>query len=211
VTNSAPAITEAKVDDGEPASFSARVSDGGRAEAGATRVLVPENGLPTAADASATVVAGDGVEIDLPARDPDGDRLEYEIVDRPAHGAVALHSDARVPGVTYVAGEHVGLGAAADRFRRAAGRARVAPGHEADRPARGRGCARPGGRRAHQAPVDQASRQPPPLHDPHEYSPPTRLPQRGCSDGRGQPCARSEPREVAMSVGVQPCAVELLH
>ena len=62
-----------------------------------TRVLVPVNGAPTAADASATVVAGESVDIALPASDPEGERLEYEIVDAPEHGRLQMRAAGRSP------------------------------------------------------------------------------------------------------------------
>ena len=162
VTNAGPTITEARVDDGEPAGFSARISDpgtsdvqtakvfwsgsetgetvpviasgdgyvviasrpgatsakvvvsdgdGGEAEAMATRVAAPPNALPSADNATATVVAGEAVDIDLPARDPEGEPLEYEIVDEPSTGSVQLRDASpapTAPDVTYVAGEAVG-------------------------------------------------------------------------------------------------------
>ena len=79
-----------------PGATSARVmvtdGDGGEAEATATRVAAPVNAPPTAGNASATVVAGETVDIDLPARDPEGEPLEYEIVDEPS---TRLAADAR--------------------------------------------------------------------------------------------------------------------
>ena len=60
---------------------------------------------------SATVVAGEAVDIDLPARDPEGAPLEYEIVDEPSTGSVQLRDASpapTAPDVTYVAGEAVG-------------------------------------------------------------------------------------------------------
>jgi hypothetical protein len=162
VSNAAPTITDARIDDGEPASFSAKVSDpgtndvqtatvfwngsetgetvpviasgdgyvviasrpgatsakvvvtdgdGGEAEAAATRVVAPVNVAPSAENASATVVAGEAVDIDLPARDPEGQPLEYEIVDQPASGSVQMREQSPAPtspDVTYVAGEETG-------------------------------------------------------------------------------------------------------
>ena len=162
VTNAGPTITDARVDDGEPASFSAKISDpgatdaqtakvfwndsatgetvpviasgsgyvviasrpgatsaklvvtdgdGGEAEATAARVVAPPNALPSAGNATATVVAGEAVDIDLPARDPEGAPLEYEIVDEPATGSVQIRDAVpapTAPDVTYVAGEAVG-------------------------------------------------------------------------------------------------------
>ena len=162
VTNAGPAITGARVDDGEPASFSATISDpgaadvltakvfwngsdsgetvpviasggesvvlasrpgatsarvvvtdgdGGEAEATATRVVAPVDAPPTAGNASATVVAGEAVDLDLPARDPEGQPLEYEIVDEPSTGSVQMRDPSPVPtapDVTYTAGEAIG-------------------------------------------------------------------------------------------------------
>ena len=142
VTNAGPTITEARVDDGEPASFSARSpirarptsrprrcsgtgeparragdrrrrrpSDRGPAGpaatsaqarrhrrrrrrgrgAGDTRRGCPPNALPSARQTRRRrCVAGEAVDIDLPARDPEGEPLEYEIVDAPAKGSVQL-------------------------------------------------------------------------------------------------------------------------
>ena len=143
VTNAAPTIADARVDDGEPASFSARITDPGVGDiqtakvfwnGSATGETVPvmasgerlrrdreppgrderearrhrrrrrrgrgrgdarrgsADALPSAGNATATVVAGEAVDLDLPARDPEGAPLEYEIVDEPAHG---LGADAR--------------------------------------------------------------------------------------------------------------------
>jgi hypothetical protein len=54
------------------------------------------------------VRSSEAVDIDLPSRDPEGDRLTYEVVDRPAHGTLALRAadplaGPAAPDVTYVA------------------------------------------------------------------------------------------------------------
>ncbi len=71
-------------------------------------MLAPANGAPTAADAAADVRQGETVDVDLPATDPEGDRLQYEIVDQPEHGtrldARARPARAEQPEVTYLAG-----------------------------------------------------------------------------------------------------------
>jgi len=159
VTNAAPAISGARVNDDDPASFTATVADpgvqdvitatldwgdgspaetvpvvatsdgylvsaarklpgatvkltvsdgdGGTASATATRVLAPANGAPTAADAAAGVRQGETVDVDLPATDPEGDRLQYEIVDQPEHGTVSMRAidpvQPQQPEVTYLA------------------------------------------------------------------------------------------------------------
>jgi hypothetical protein len=162
VTNAGPAITDARVDDGEPASFSATITDpgtadaltakvfwngsesgetvpviasggksvviasrpgatsarvvvtdgdGGDAEATATRVVAPVDAPPTADNASATVVAGEAVDLDLPARDPEGQPQEYEIVDEPSTGTVQMRDPSpapTAPDITYTAGDSIG-------------------------------------------------------------------------------------------------------
>ena len=83
--------------------------DGGEATATATRVLVPANAAPDAADASANVRSGETVDVDLPATDPEGDRLSYEIVDEPARGRVSMRAldplAPEQPELTYVAAD----------------------------------------------------------------------------------------------------------
>jgi PKD repeat protein len=162
VTNAGPAIAGARIDDGKPAGFGARITDpgtadvltatvfwngagtgetvpviasgdgfvvlasrpgatsakvvvsdgdGGEAEAAATRVRAPANGAPSAENAGAAVVAGEAVDIDLPARDPEGELLEFEIVDQPSSGSVQMREpspDPTAPDVTYAAGEQTG-------------------------------------------------------------------------------------------------------
>ena len=162
VANAAPAISAARVNDGDPSSFTATVTDpgvqdvqtakvdwgdgspaetvpviagdagtvlvsathpvpgvtvkltvddgdGGEATATATRVLVPANAAPDAADASANVRSGETVDVDLPATDPEGDRLSYEIVDEPARGRVSMRAldplAPEQPELTYVAAD----------------------------------------------------------------------------------------------------------
>ncbi|MDA0167841.1 PKD domain-containing protein [Solirubrobacter taibaiensis] len=86
-------------------------SGGASAEALATRVVVPANGAPTAADATAQTRVGESVDIALPAADPEGERLHYEVVDQPAKGSLQLRAeslDAGAPDVTYTAGEEEG-------------------------------------------------------------------------------------------------------
>ena len=55
--------------------------------------------------------AGETVDVDLPATDPEGDRLSYEIVDEPAHGRVSMRAldplAPEQPEVTYVAADDV--------------------------------------------------------------------------------------------------------
>ena len=143
MTNAAPAISGARVDDADPASFSATVTDAGRAgradgEArlgqrlarprrcrwwptsdGYVVMAAPrarrdrEAGRPTATaarrgdrDARARArqrradrrrrgrpsVRRRDVDVDLPATDPEGERLEYEIVDQPEHGTVSMRA-----------------------------------------------------------------------------------------------------------------------
>ena len=58
---------------------------------------LPGNGVPTADDASAKVLAGADVSLDLPARDPEAESLTYEIVAQPAHGTVSLRAPALDP------------------------------------------------------------------------------------------------------------------
>jgi hypothetical protein len=85
--------------------------DGGSDTADATRVVVPVNGAPTAADAKTTVVAGESVDIPLPATDPEDERLEYELVDQPERGSVQLREPAlepSAPDVTYTATDVAG-------------------------------------------------------------------------------------------------------
>ncbi len=87
--------------------------DGGEATATAARVLRPVNGRPSASDATASVRQGETVDVDLPASDPEGDRLSYEIVDEPEHGRVSMRAldplAPEQPEVTYLAGgDHVG-------------------------------------------------------------------------------------------------------
>ena len=162
VANAAPVVSAARVNDGDPASFTATVTDaglqdvqtakvdwgdgspletvpviagdagtvlvsashpvpgttvkltvsdgdGGEASATATRVLAPVNEAPDAADATAQVRQGETVDVDLPATDPEGDRLAYEIVDEPAHGRVSMRAldplAPEQPEVTYLAGD----------------------------------------------------------------------------------------------------------
>ena len=103
--------------------------DGGRAEATAARVAAPVNALPSADDASAAVVAGDAVDIDLPVRDPDGDRLQYEVVAAPEHGTVTLREpgmDPAAPDITYVAGDAAGTERFTYRVSDGAGYSRTA-------------------------------------------------------------------------------------
>jgi PKD repeat protein len=159
IANAVPAISGARVNDGDPASFTAAVKDpgaqdvqtatidwgdgapaetvpviatddgylvsashevpgttvkltvsdgdGGTATATATRVLAPTNASPTAAGTDAEVRQGEAVDVDLPATDPEGDRLAYEIVDAPEHGRVLMRAldplAPEQPEVTYVA------------------------------------------------------------------------------------------------------------
>jgi len=160
VTNAAPAISGARVNDADPASFTATITDGGvqdvqtatidwgdgtaaetvpvvagdagsalvtgshtapgatvkltvrdgdggEATATATRVLAPVNRAPGADDTAATVRQSESVDVDLPASDPEGDRLAYEIVDQPAHGELRMRAlnplAPEQPEVTYVA------------------------------------------------------------------------------------------------------------
>ena len=137
--------------------------DGGSAEALASRIVLPVNAAPTADDASAKVLAGADVSLDLPARDPEAEALTYEIVDQPAHGTVSLRAPALDPAaadVTYNADEYIGTrhvhlprlrqrGRVAGRDghgRRAAAAGRARADHRArrgaDRRAGGRGAAR---------------------------------------------------------------------
>lgn len=85
--------------------------DGGSDAAEATRVIAPVDAAPTVADATAEVVAGESVDLPLPARDPEDGQLTYEVVDQPAHGTVQLRAsspDPSAPDVTYTAGEATG-------------------------------------------------------------------------------------------------------
>ncbi len=75
------------------------------------------------------MIAGETVDIDLPARDPEGERLEYEIVDAPGRGALQMRApgDApETPDVTYLAGEEVGADTFTYRVTDGAGRSRLA-------------------------------------------------------------------------------------
>ncbi|HEU4842075.1 MAG TPA: PKD domain-containing protein, partial [Ilumatobacteraceae bacterium] len=82
--------------------------DGGSPTAAATRILLPANAAPSAGAAKADVRQGETVDVDLPATDPEGDRLAYEIVDQPEHGRISLRAldplAPEQPEVTYVAG-----------------------------------------------------------------------------------------------------------
>ncbi len=100
-------------------------------------------------NASATVVAGEAVDLDLPARDPEGQPLEYEIVDEPSTGSVQMRDPSPVPtaaDVTYTAGE--AIGPVTFTYRVKAGRRPVRDRHRhrrrrqrrADRSGRGRWC-----------------------------------------------------------------------
>lgn len=85
--------------------------DGGSDAAEARRVVAPANGAPAAADATATVVAGESVDIPLPATDPEEERLAYEIVDQPARGSLQLREpsvEPSAPDVTYTATDVIG-------------------------------------------------------------------------------------------------------
>ena len=104
--------------------------DGGSATATATRVLAPVNNAPGADDAAAQVRQGEAVDVDLPAKDPEGDRLAYEIAGAPEHGRVLMREiDPLVPGpeVTYVAdNDYTGPDAFTYRVSDGPGKSRVA-------------------------------------------------------------------------------------
>jgi hypothetical protein len=103
--------------------------DGGRDEATAQRVPTPVNAPATADDATATVMAGESVDLDLPARDPEGEPIAFEIVRRPDHGTVALRAQTGDPlaeDVTYAADPQAGTDSFSYRVKDSAGISREA-------------------------------------------------------------------------------------
>jgi len=96
---------------------------GEQASAEARLVTAPALAAPAADDATASVAAGESVNLSLPAR---GDALEFEIVSRPAHGRVSLREPGSDADVTYTADNEVGTDSFTYRVRNAAGESRVA-------------------------------------------------------------------------------------
>lgn len=106
-----------------------RDDDGATADVTATVAAAPANGAPTAGDAAADVPFATSVDVELPATDPEGDRLAVEVVAGPQHGRVVLPPSptAGAPRVGYVpADDHVGEDAFTYRVRDASGGSQVA-------------------------------------------------------------------------------------
>ncbi len=189
--------------------------DGGSASADAVHVTAPVPPAPTAADASATVAAGESVDLALPAS---GD---VTVVDQPRHGSVQLRAtslDPGAPDVTYVADDVVG----ADSFTYKVGESRIAtvtvdvtarpdapviapsvpalpdaapvavrPARVGSKPVDPGGGRSPRGGRRRAAAVEPVVREPAPLHDPREEG---QLPRdRGPGQRQARPRSRGVP------------------
>ena len=102
-----------------------------RPTATAARVLAPANARPTPPTPPRRRAPGETVDVDLPATDPEGDRLELRDRRGPAHGRVSMRAldplAPEQPEVTYVAGaEYTGEDAFTYRVSDGSGSSRTA-------------------------------------------------------------------------------------
>jgi len=114
---------------GEGSTLVVTDGDGGRDEATAQRVATPVNQPPTAEDATATVAAGEAVDIALPAKDPEGQPLTYTLVTKPEHGVASVRAQEGNPqaaDVTYAADPQAGTDHFTYKVSDGAGESRVA-------------------------------------------------------------------------------------
>lgn len=89
-------------EDAAKATITVRDDDGGSGTTEVERSAPYVNQAPSAKDASADVAHGTPKDLDLPATDPESDRLDLEITTQPAHGQVVILDGAAGPRVSYV-------------------------------------------------------------------------------------------------------------